>query len=403
MKPETINTIKQTIPVLEAQGEALTKRFYENMFANNPEVAPFFNPAHQKAGTQQRALANAICAYAQHVDEPSQLTDAVELIAHKHISLGIRPEHYPVVGENLLLTIQEMLGLDADDPVVQAWAEAYEQLAQVFIDREKTLYESQQEQHGWTGFKPFKVIQKQSESDEITSFYLTPLDDESLPPRQAGQYITVRLTLPDGRQAMRNYSLSDSANTPYYRISVKREGSPDNQAPAGAVSNHLHDNVDVDAVVEVAPPAGEFTLDLPEQSSRQIVMLAGGVGITPLLSMARSVLEAQPERSLRLIQAARAPSVAAFQTELATLTAEATDFTWHLRFSDVAPTGDQSHQSQGLIDAALIQQLVDLEQADFYLCGPPAMLQHTYQVLAELGVNKDRIHSEFFGPAQPLN
>ncbi len=67
MKPQTLDTIKQTIPVLQTHGEALTRLFYKNMFANNPEVAPFFNPAHQKTGTQQRALANAICAYAQHV------------------------------------------------------------------------------------------------------------------------------------------------------------------------------------------------------------------------------------------------------------------------------------------------------------------------------------------------
>lgn len=403
MKPQILETIKQTIPVLQTHGEALTRRFYQNMFNNNPEVAPFFNPAHQKAGTQQRALANAICTYAQHVDAPEKLTDAVELIAHKHISLGIKPEHYPIVGQNLLLTIQEMLELDAEDPIVQAWAEAYEQLAQVFVDREKTLYDEQHQQHGWTGFKPFKVIRKQPESDEITSFYLSPLDGEPLAPRHAGQYITLRVTLPDGSKAMRNYSLSDSANSPYYRISVKREGPSDGQAPAGVVSNYLHDHITPEAVIEVAPPAGEFTLELPANSKHQVVMLAGGVGITPLLSMIRSILEDQPQRPVCLIQAARDKSVAAFEDELTALAEKHPNFAWHIRFSDETMKNVKPHQSLGLIDAALVKQLADAGQADFYLCGPPAMLKHSYQILDQLDVESERIHSEFFGPAQDLN
>lgn len=403
MKPQALDTIKQTIPVLQTHGEALTRLFYKNMFANNPEVAPFFNPAHQKTGTQQRALANAICAYAQHVDTPEKLTDAIELIAQKHVSLGIQPEHYPVVGENLLLTIQEMLELDADDPVLLAWAEAYEQLAQVFIDREQTIYQTQQQHHGWTGFKPFKVIRKQPESDEITSFYLSPTDGEPLAERYAGQYITLRLDLPDGRQMMRNYSLSDSADTPYYRISIKREGPASAEAPAGVVSNYMHDQISTDDVIEMAPPAGEFKLDWPQDSQRQIVLMAGGVGITPLLSMLHSILENEPQRPVRLIQATRDASVEAFQDELDELREKYPNFVWHVRFSDEAPENSGSHQSHGLIDAELIKQLAAVEQAVFYLCGPSAMLKHSYQILDELGVDNSQIHSEFFGPAQDLN
>lgn len=403
MKPQTLDTIKQTIPVLQTHGEALTRLFYKNMFANNPEVAPFFNPAHQKTGTQQRALANAICAYAQHVDTPEKLTDAIELIAQKHVSLGIQPEHYPVVGENLLLTIQEMLELDANDPVVSAWAEAYEQLAQVFIDREQTIYQTQQQHHGWTGFKPFKVIRKQPESDEITSFYLSPMDGEPLAERYAGQYITLRLDLPDGRKMMRNYSLSDSADTLYYRISIKREGPATAEAPAGVVSNYMHDQINTEDVIEVAPPAGEFTLDWSQDSQRQIVLMAGGVGITPLLSMLHSILENEPQRPVRLIQAARDASVAAFQDELTEMTKKYPNFVWHVRFSNEVPENSGAHQSHGLIDAELIKKLADVQQGDFYLCGPSAMLKHSYQILDELGVENDRIHSEFFGPAQDLN
>ncbi|WP_231880547.1 globin domain-containing protein, partial [Alcanivorax sp. HI0083] len=157
--------IKQTVPVLQENGEALTRHFYARMFRGNPEVRPFFNPAHQQAGTQQRALAGAICAYAQHVDNPAALADAVELIAQKHVSLGIQPQHYPIVGANLLASIQEVLGIDERSEIIDAWAAAYGALADIFIGRENTLYQHQKEAFGWQGFKPFVVARREAESE----------------------------------------------------------------------------------------------------------------------------------------------------------------------------------------------------------------------------------------------
>ena len=103
-------TIKATAPALQACGEELARDMYARMFRNNPEVKPYFNPAHQQSGRQQRALASAVCAYAQYVDNPAALSDAVELIANKHVSLGILPEHYPIVGKNLLASIEHVMG-----------------------------------------------------------------------------------------------------------------------------------------------------------------------------------------------------------------------------------------------------------------------------------------------------
>ncbi|MED5501180.1 MAG: globin domain-containing protein, partial [Pseudomonadota bacterium] len=108
--PAQIDVIKQTVPVLQQHGETLTRHFYARMFEHNPEVKRYFNPAHQRSGGQQRALAGAILAYAQHIEDPSALASAIEVIAQKHTSLTIQPEHYPIVGENLLASIQEVLG-----------------------------------------------------------------------------------------------------------------------------------------------------------------------------------------------------------------------------------------------------------------------------------------------------
>src|SRR4051812_30344480 len=120
LSESTIATVKATAPVLQQVGEQLTRHFYERMFRKNPEVAPYFNRAHQSQGAQQKALAAAICAFAANVDNLAVLGGAVELIAQKHASLRIQPEHYPIVGENLLAAISEVLGEAATPEIVGA-------------------------------------------------------------------------------------------------------------------------------------------------------------------------------------------------------------------------------------------------------------------------------------------
>ena len=115
LSEETIQTVKATAPAVALHAEAITRRFYSLMFAGNPEVQAYFNPAHQHSGGQQRALAGAICAYAANIDNLSALGPAVELIAHKHCSLGIQRQHYPIVGKHLLVAIKDVLGEAATD------------------------------------------------------------------------------------------------------------------------------------------------------------------------------------------------------------------------------------------------------------------------------------------------
>src|SRR5262245_4183605 len=99
---QTIAIIKATVPVLQQRGEQITRHFYELMFREHPEVKAFFNQSHQAAGTQPKALAGAVLAYAAHIDRLEALADAVPRIVHKHAALGVLPEHYPIVGKCLL-------------------------------------------------------------------------------------------------------------------------------------------------------------------------------------------------------------------------------------------------------------------------------------------------------------
>src|SRR5271165_2303755 len=182
LSDKTISIVKSTAPILEEHGETLTRHFYKRMFLHNPEVKEFFNPANQAAGLQQKALAAAICAYAANIDNLTVLGGAVELIAQKHASLQIKSEHYPIVGQNLLASIREVLGGRATDEVIDAWANAYGFLAEILIDREKEIYREHAEAPGgWEGFKSFRVARKEVESEVITSFYLVPLDGMKLP------------------------------------------------------------------------------------------------------------------------------------------------------------------------------------------------------------------------------
>src|SRR4051794_12777659 len=258
----TVAIVKATAPVVAPKAEAITRRFYTLMFTQNPEVQAYFNPAHQHSGGQQRALAGAICAYAVNLDNLAALGPAVELIAQKHCSLGIRPEHYPIVGKHLLAAIKVVLGDAATDEVIGAWAEAYGFLAEVFIDREMAIYHEQATAPGgWNGYRCFVVDRKTTESEIISSFYLKPLDAGPLPPFKPGQYVTVKITHPTVPTSPRNYSLSDRPGVPHYRISVKREPKLAPGVPDGLISNYLHDAVHEGDVVEVGPPCGEFTLD----------------------------------------------------------------------------------------------------------------------------------------------
>jgi nitric oxide dioxygenase len=405
LSQQTMDIVKSTAPILDQHAETLTRHFYKRMFSHNPEVVSFFNPAHQHSGAQQRALAGAICAYAANIDNLEVLGGAVELIAQKHASLMIKSEHYPIVGANLLASIREVLGEGATDDVVNAWAEAYGFLADILIGREAQIYKEQaQASHGWQGFSNFRVIRKEKESDIITSFYLVPANGSALPLYKPGQYITVRVPTPCGHTTMRNYSLSDKPGQDYFRISVKRETGPKADTPQGYVSHVLHDQIDVNAVIEVGPPCGEFFLDTEAKHSRPLVLLGAGIGITAILSIAQAALEKTPDRKIVLVHASLHESVQAFRNTLDDLAAKHKNLILRHCYSEQPPQGvvRDNDAISGMIDASLIESLVPERDADYYFCGPKPFMVDIYYQLLSWGIPPAQVHFEFFGPRQEL-
>lgn len=404
LSQKTIDIVKSTAPVLAEHGETLTRHFYERMFSYNPEVLPFFNSANQTGGTQQRALAGAICAYAENIDNLETLSRPVELIANKHVSLRIQPEHYPIVGENLLESIKEVLGDAASDDIINAWGEAYGFLADILIKREAQIYTEQKDASGgWQDFKNFNVVRKEKESEAITSFYLETEDGSKPPSFRAGQYITVRMPSPCGHTTMRNYSLSDQPNQDHFRISVKRENSISG-CPIGYVSNMLHDNIDVGQALEIAPPCGEFFLDTEKIHERPLVLLAAGVGVTPILSMLKTALNETPERQITFIYGCLNEKVQAFKDAIDNMADKHPQLTVHYRYSDVENgLKRDGSASTGFIDNDFITQQINDRNSDYYFCGPKPFMRSIYHILSSWSIDPSQIHFEFFGPREELD
>lgn len=403
LSDKTIETIKAITPAVAAHASTITCKFYQRMFAGNPEVKAYFNQAHQQSGQQPAALAEAVCAYFTHIDDLAALGPAVELIAQKHCSLGVKPEHYPIVGQYLLAAIKDVMGDAATDEIIGAVAEAYGVLADVCIGREEQIYRAQESQPGgWKGWRDFVVDRKEAESEIVTSFYLKPADGGSLPSFLPGQYITVKIDHPLTPTSPRNYSLSDRPDTGYFRISVKRESATSAGAPDGIVSNHLHDCVNVGDRIAIGPPCGEFVVEPSKIQSGPVVFIAGGIGVTPLLSMAKALVASESSAPIVFIQAARDGAVHAFRDEVKSLSSGTSDVT--VRFIYDNPTPEDIAYGRcdevGLVTPDLLQSLVPIERTSFYFCGPKLFMAAIDSMLSGLGVEDSRRHCEFFGPKE---
>jgi nitric oxide dioxygenase len=385
--------IKATVPLLETGGEALTSHFYKILLTEHAEVRPLFNQAHQASGAQPRALANSVLLYARHIDNLGALGTLPAQIIQKHVALQVLPEHYPIVGACLLRAIREVLGEIATDAVIDAWAAAYGQLADILIGAEAGEYDRlAAAPGGWRGARPFRVSDKDDESAEITSFHLEPVDGGPVVDFQPGQYLGLRLII-DSHEVRRNYSLSQAANGRSYRISVKREAG-------GLVSNYLHDRVKVGDVLNVFPPAGEFTL---QQGAAPLVLISGGVGITPTLAMAEAAL-AEGKREVLFLHYARNGDVHAFGETIDNWARTYPQFYAFIVYEQGATgEGKWPHALGRPAMSHLEDWLPKSGDYDAYVLGPKPFMSSVCRNLSVLGVPKDRIHYEFFGPAEALD
>lgn len=390
-----IGLIKATVPILREHGVLLTQHFYKRMFSHNPELQHVFNMGNQKNGSQQTALALAVLAYAENIEDPAVLLPVLQRIGDKHTSLQISADQYDIVGRHLLASIGEVLGATATAALLSAWAKAYGQLADLMIHLEKSIYLQKATVKGaWTGWRKFIIDQKVAESEEITSFYLRPEDGLEVAIHKPGQYLSVKVFIPalDIYQP-RQYSISSAPDEHYYRISVKKEaGIPGKED--GTVSSYLHNVLREGDVLEASTPAGDFVLNTNQRSP--LVLLSGGVGQTPFVSIMDFLSRADQQRQVRWAHACRSESVHAFRDQVKNWDA-AHDWFEHVVFYENAQNEDQ-HTRSGRMDVTEISEMLLIPEADYYLCGPKPFIEKMIVDLSALGVDRKKLFFEEFGP-----
>ena len=248
------------------------------------------------------------------------------------------------------------------------------------------------DRHRW---RRYRVARRVTECDGVVSLVLVAADDRPLLPFRPGQFLTFRLSDKAGRPVPKNYSISsDPADTSHFRISVRR------QVPPGAGSSFMHDEALEGVVLEGSDPKGQFVLD--EASQRPVLLLAGGIGITPLLAMAK--LLANSARDTVLVHACQSAAVQPFRREIRALCDRASN----LRAYDCHQKAEASDQPEetsrlmGYVTADLLRAVLPIGDYDVYLCGPPAFMQAMFEILLFLGVRESQIRYEFFGPATVL-
>lgn len=413
LTPEQVKIIKATVPIIREHGKDVTTLFYKTVLEEHPELHNVFNQTDQVNNHQAQALAGSLLAYAEHIDDLGALSPAVEKISAKHASLYIQPGHYEIVGEGLIRAMATLLG-DAFTPEVKdAWAAAYWQLAKIMIKREDQIYS---ESKGWTDWREFSIANKVKESEEITSFYLNPVDGFKLPEYLPGQYISILTDVPQfGYLQSRQYSLSDAPRTDYYRISVKKEfglNHQDPKAPAhpGWISNILHDEKKIGDRIKVSHPVGDFYFDPVKDSSGPIVLLSAGVGITPMMAILNTLLERGSQQQISFIHGARSTSAQAFGNVIRRheaaqqSTVKATFFIKNLTPSDVVDR-DYTHIGRLTLPKLAHSPKTDLLFLDdantkFFVCGPESFMRDMWTGLKDLGVEEGRIKMEVFGTGE---
>lgn len=246
------------------------------------------------------------------------------------------------------------------------------------------------------GHRPLKLVAVEQESELVASYWLASPDGAALQAPAAGQFLPISVDVPGHGALPRTYTIS-AYEAGRYRLSIKRERL--SGRPPGRVSNHIHDNWAVGDLISAGVPQGQFVLD--KTSSRPLVLLAGGIGITPLLAMLREQATRDATRKVALIAAMRHQHDHPFRSEVANLARHMPNLTVHVRYSERLPNidGGSVPDSYGLVDEALLHDVARSPDVDAYLCGPAPFMNAMDEALAAFGVPDERIRYESFGPA----
>lgn len=376
LEPAHAEMITATLPLVGANIDAITRSFYQRLFEAHPSLLRnLFNRGNQAQGAQQRALAAAIATFATHLVNPD-LPHPAELlsrIGHKHASLGITADQYPIVHEHLFAAIVEVLGADTvTAEVAEAWDRVYWIMAQTLIDMERALYAEAGVSDGDV-YRRAQVIGRVDDPSGAILVTVGGVDTDFA----AGQYVSVGVTLPDGARQLRQYSLVNKAGNGELTFAVK---------PAGEVSGWIRDNLRVGDLLDVTLPFG----DLPApQPGAPLVLISAGIGITPMIGILETL---SADARVQVLHADRSDQTHPLRERQQELLAALPNATLDVWYED-----GLTHGAAGAHPGRLSLDGIDLpEDAEVYLCGADGFVRAVREQLADRGVA--RVHCELFSP-----
>jgi nitric oxide dioxygenase len=391
LEAEYAETIRATLPLVGAHIDEITTAFYRRLFGNHPElIRDLFNRGNQAQGSQQRALAASVAAYATYLVDPQLPHPAAMLsrIGHKHASLGITADQYQVVHDNLFAAIVEVLGADVvTEPVAAAWDRVYWLMADSLIDLEKQLYVSAGVEPGDV-FRNAVVVGRADDPAGAVIFTVESADSAApFPEFSPGQYVSVGVRLPDGARQLRQYSLVNNPGDGTLAFAVKRVEAIEG-CPAGEVSSWLHDSLAVGDPLEITLPFGDLTIDTT--ATTPLVLISAGIGITPMIGALEYLAAHRSPRTILVLHADRTPRTHPLLDRLRALITRLDSATLELWYQDEA---EGAHQ--GLLDLSSVTLPAG---ADIYVCGADGFLDAVRGQLAAAGVPEERVHIEQFTP-----
>ncbi|MER5633837.1 globin domain-containing protein [Streptomyces nitrosporeus] len=390
LSTESASVIRATLPAVGGALDEIATRFYATMFAGHPGLLDgLFNRGNQAAGVQRRALAGSIAAFAGTLlAEPGTRPDAVlGRIAHKHVAVGVTEDQYAIVHKYLFGAIADVLGDAVTPEVAAAWDEVYWLMAGALIAQESRLCLEAQVRpgHPW---RQWTVVGRHHETSDTVSFLLRPADGLPAPEARAGQYVSVRVRMPDGVHQLRQYSLSSAPGDGTRRITVKRisgGGTPD-----GEVSTLLHTAVHVGHELTLSAPFGDVVLD---GSERPVVLVSAGIGCTPMVGMLEHLAATSSTRRVTVLHADRSPDRHALRSDTHRLVDELADARYTFWYEERAEAEPGSRSGRMDLDGLELPG-----DARVYLCGALPFMRRVREQLLAAGVPARDIRYEVFGP-----
>ncbi|MFG2561976.1 globin domain-containing protein [Streptomyces sp. NPDC048496] len=391
LSPESATVIRATLPAVGGALNEITARFYGTMFAEQPELLDgLFNRGNQASGEQRRALAGSIAYFAQALlaDPDTRPDTLLARIAHKHAALGVTEDQYTIVHKYLFRAIGDVLGEAVTPEVAAAWDEVYWLMAGALIAQEARLYQEAQvdPRHPW---RQWTVVERREETPDVASFLLRPADDGPVPPARAGQYVSVRVLMPDGIHQTRQYSLSNAPGDRLRRITVRRVASVA-EAPEGEVSNQLHRTVRTGGELTLSAPFGDVVLD---DADTPLVLVSAGIGCTPMVAMLEHLAATGSTRPVHVLHADRTPADHALRAGTRHLVEQLPDARAEFWYEQDA--AEEPGSRTGLMDLDGLDLPAD---ADVYLCGSLPFMRAVRTQLLQAGIPARRIRYEVFGP-----